>query len=180
MNISERNNGTKSSFTILVADDDSDDRFFLAKAFEESQGVGEMHFVEDGEQLINYLYRHGDYADPVLFPQPKLIFLDLNMPKKNGRQALAEIKAASHLEKIPIIVWSSSSSEEDIAFCQGAGADCYRTKPERYGEMVEVVRDLVVKYSFQEGSRIRKTPESALKDRTHQKAPPGPLEIKNT
>jgi len=176
----EINGNLKPSFTILVADDDPDDRFLLAKAFEELQGFGEIRFVEEGEQLMNYLDRRGEYADPVLFPQPKLIFLDLNMPKKNGRQALAEIKAASHLEKIPIIVWSSSSSEEDIAFCQGAGADCYRTKPERYGEMVEVVRDLVVKYSFQEGSRIRKTPESALSDATHQKAPPGPLGIKNT
>jgi DNA-binding response OmpR family regulator len=70
------------------------------------------------------------------------------MPKKNGRQALAEIKAAGHLKKIPVIVWSSSSSEEDMAFCHEAGADCYRTKPAQYSEMVEVVRGLVAQYSF--------------------------------
>ena len=93
MNISEINSDTKPSFTILVADDDPDDRFLLGLAFEELQGVGELHFVEDGEQLINYLYRQGEYTDPVLSPQAELIFLDLNMPKKNGRQALAEIKA---------------------------------------------------------------------------------------
>ena len=150
MNISEINSDTKPSFTILVADDDPDDRFLLGLAFEEIQGVGKLHFVEDGEQLLNYLYRQGEYTDPVLSPQAELIFLDINMPKKNGRQALAEIKADTHLMKIPVIVWSSSSSEEDIAFCHEAGADSYRTKPERYGEMVEVVRDLVAKYSFQE------------------------------
>jgi CheY-like chemotaxis protein len=105
--------------------------------------------VEDGEQLINYLYRQGEYADPFLSPQAELIFLDLNMPKKNGRQALAEIKADTHLMKIPVIVWSSSSSEEDIALCDEAGADSYCTKPGIYGEMVEVVRGLVAKYLFQ-------------------------------
>jgi CheY-like chemotaxis protein len=149
MNISEINSDTKPSFMILVADDDPDDRFLLGLAFEELQGVGELHFVEDGEQLINYLYRHSKYADPILSPQAELIFLDLNMPKKNGRQALAEIKAARHLAKIPVIVWSSSSSEEDVAFCHKAGADSYCTKPERYEEMVELVRGLVAKYSFQ-------------------------------
>jgi CheY-like chemotaxis protein len=82
MKISEINSSGKPSFRILVADDDPDDRFLLAKAFEESQGVAEMHFVEDGEQLMNYLYRQGEYADPVRFPQAELIFLDLNMPKK--------------------------------------------------------------------------------------------------
>jgi CheY-like chemotaxis protein len=149
MKISGINSSGKPSFRILVADDDSDDRFLLARAFEESQGVGEMHFVEDGEQLMNYLYRQGEYADPVLFPQAELIFLDLNMPKKNGRQALREIKTATHLSKIPVIVWSSSSSEEDIAFCHEAGADSYHTKPGSYSEMVKVVRGLVAKYSFQ-------------------------------
>ena len=150
MKISEINSGTKPSFTILVADDDPDDRFLLGLAFEEIQGVGELHFVEDGEQLIKYLYRQSEYSDPVLSPEAELIFLDINMPKKNGRQALAEIKADRHLRKIPVIVWSSSSSEEDMAFCREAGADSYCTKPERYGEMVEVVRGLVAKYSFQE------------------------------
>ncbi|MCG6537040.1 MAG: response regulator, partial [Syntrophales bacterium LBB04] len=123
----------------------------LGLAFEELQGVGALRFVEDGEQLMNYLYRQGKYTDPVLSPQAELIFLDLNMPKKNGHQALAEIKADRHLMRIPVIVWSSSRSEEDIAFCHEAGADAYCTKPEGYGEMVEVVRCLVAKYSFQEG-----------------------------
>jgi hypothetical protein len=82
MNISEINSDTKPSFMILVADDDPDDRFLLGLVFEELQGVGEMHFVQDGEQLMNYLYRQGEYTDPVLSPQAKLIFLDINMPKK--------------------------------------------------------------------------------------------------
>jgi CheY-like chemotaxis protein len=149
VNISKIESDTQPSFTILVADDDPEDRFLLGEAFEELQGVGELRFVEDGEQLINYLYRQGEYADPFLSPQAELIFLDLNMPKKNGRQALAEIKADTHLMKIPVIVWSSSSSEEDIALCDEAGADSYCTKPGIYGEMVEVVRGLVAKYLFQ-------------------------------
>ena len=149
MSLSEIDNVAKPSFRILVADDDPDERFLLGEAFEELQVVGEMRFVEDGEQLMDYLCRKGKYTDPVLSPQAELIFLDLNMPKKDGREALQEIRGDVHLNKIPVIVWSSSSSEEDIAFCQEAGADCYRTKPERYSEMVEVVKGLVAKYSFQ-------------------------------
>jgi CheY-like chemotaxis protein len=149
MNLPKRIGDTRSSFTILVADDDPDDRFLLGEAFGELQGTGKMHFVEDGEQLTNYLYRQGEYTDPVHSPQAELIFLDLNMPKKNGRQALVEIKADKHLSKIPVIVWSSSNSEEDIAFCHEAGADSYYTKPAEYGEMVEAVRGLVAKYLFQ-------------------------------
>ena len=88
MNIPKINSDTKPSFSILVADDDPDDRFFLGKAFEELQGVGEMHFVEDGEQLINYLCPRDEYTDPVLTPQTDLIFLDLNMPKKTAVRLL--------------------------------------------------------------------------------------------
>jgi CheY-like chemotaxis protein len=150
MNIPKINSDTQPAVTILVADDDPDDRFLLGEAFGEIQGVGKMHFVDDGEQLIDYLHRQGEYADPVLSPQAGLIFLDLNMPKKDGRQALVEIKASRQLTKIPVIVWSTSSSEEDMAFCHAAGADCYHTKPGRYEEMVEVVRGLVGKYLFQE------------------------------
>ncbi len=129
MNVPKIDSDTQPAFTILVADDDPDDRFLLGEAFEEIQGAGERHFVEDGEQLMNYLYRQGEYTDPVLSPQAGLIFLDLNMPKKNGRQALAEIKATRHLKKIPVIVWSTSSSEEDEAgeiHDQGQSSACSR------------------------------------------------------
>jgi CheY-like chemotaxis protein len=150
MNIPEISMDTMPFFTVLIADDDPDDRFLLGLAFGELQGVGELHFVEDGEQLINYLYRQGEYTDPALSPQPGLIFLDLNMPKKDGRQALQAIKADRKLMKIPVIVWSSSSSEQDMAFCHEAGADSYRTKPESYAETLEAVRGLVAKHCFQE------------------------------
>ena len=85
MNIPKINGDNQPSFTIVAADDDPDDRFLLGEAFKELQGVGEIHFVEDGEQLINYLYRQGEYTDPFLYPQAELIFLDLNMPKKTER-----------------------------------------------------------------------------------------------
>jgi CheY-like chemotaxis protein len=148
MNGSELNSDTMRPLMIVVADDDPDDRFLLGLAFEEMRGVGEVHFVEDGEKLMNFLSHRGEYVDPVLSPYPALIFLDLNMPKKNGRQALAEIKTDRHLQKIPVIVWSSSSSKEDVDFCHQAGADSCWTKPAGFGVMVEAVRDLVAKYSF--------------------------------
>jgi len=82
MNISEINSDTKPSFTILVADDDPDDRFLLGLAFEEIQGAGKLHFVEDGEQLLNYLYRQGEYTDPVLSPRLCSFSWTSTCPKK--------------------------------------------------------------------------------------------------
>jgi len=90
--------------TILAADDDPDDRFLLKEALKEHQDIGEIHFVEDGEELMSYLYRYGKDTELVHSPQVDLIFLDLNMPRKNGREALAEIKTDEHLTKIPVIV----------------------------------------------------------------------------
>jgi CheY-like chemotaxis protein len=150
MTIPEIHFGTKPSFTILVADDDPDDRFLLEEALKEVEGVDGVHFVKDGEELTDYLHGHGQYADSVILSQPALIFLDLDMPKKDGRVALVEIKQNPRLKRIPVIVWSNSNLEEDISLCHEAGADFYFTKPERHVERVEVVRDLVGKYSFQE------------------------------
>jgi CheY-like chemotaxis protein len=149
MSLPKLNENPKISCTILVADDDPDDRFLLSEAFQELQDTVEMHFVEDGEELMNYLYCQGKDTDFAPCPQVDLVFLDLNMPKKNGRQALSEIKADKHLSRIPVIVWTSSSSEEDITFCLQAGADACYTKPARYEEMVEAVMGIVAKYSFQ-------------------------------
>jgi CheY-like chemotaxis protein len=136
-----------SCYTILMAEDDPDDRFLIQEAFRELGSCGDLRFVEDGEELMQYLGRSGKYADPVLSPRPALILLDLNMPKKDGRQALAEIKTDPDLQKIPVVVWTTSDEMEDKAHCQKAGASSYVTKPLKYAELVDAVRNIIVQYS---------------------------------
>jgi CheY-like chemotaxis protein len=136
-----------SCFTILMAEDDPDDRFLMEQAFGELGTDADLRFVEDGEELMNYLRRSGKYADPTLFPLPVLILLDLNMPKKDGRQALVEIKADPDLRRIPVAIWTTSEEKEDRIQCQKAGADVYVTKPVGYSDFISRIRELVMKYS---------------------------------
>src|ERR687890_587725 len=105
---------TAKSITILIADDDADDRLLARDALAESRLANDVRFVEDGEQLMDYLHRKGKYADPAVSPRPGLILLDLNMPRKDGREALREIKADPTLRSIPIVVLTTSKQEEDI------------------------------------------------------------------
>jgi CheY-like chemotaxis protein len=137
------------SFTVLMADDDANDRFLTEQA---CLGIscGDLRFVEDGEELMHYLRRRGRYADPKISPRTALILLDLNMPKKDGRQALVEIKADPDLQKIPVAIWTTSDEKEDKIQCQKEGADDYVTKPARYAELVSSIKRLVTKYSLQE------------------------------
>jgi CheY-like chemotaxis protein len=136
----------KLPFTVLMAEDDPDDRFLLEQAFSELKSNGEMRFVEDGEQLMHYLLRQEKYIDSELCPRPTLILLDLNMPKKDGRQALREIKSEPSLAEIPVVVWTTSDLEEDMAYCRKAGADSYITKPTSYSELMEAIRDIGRRY----------------------------------
>jgi CheY-like chemotaxis protein len=133
-------------FTVLMAEDDPDDRFLLEQAFLELQSRGDLRFVEDGEELIDYLVRSGKYTDPSLSPRPSLILLDLNMPKKDGRQALVEIKSDPGLQNIPVVVWTTSNEIEDKTQCEQAGASSFVTKPIAYAELVRTVKKLVAKY----------------------------------
>src|SRR5207247_1069935 len=103
-----------SPITILMADDDADDREMTRDAFEASRLANDIRFVVDGVDLMDYLNRRGKYSDPATSPRPGLILLDLNMPKKDGREALAEIKADPRLAEIPVIVLTTSKEEEDI------------------------------------------------------------------
>ena len=134
-------------FTVLMAEDDPDDRFIMEQALREIESGGDLRFVVDGEELMQYLRRLGSYADPMLSPRPALILLDLNMPKKDGRQALLEIKADPDLQRIPVAIWTTSDEKEDRVHCQEAGADVYITKPPSYTELVNSVRELVTRYS---------------------------------
>lgn len=132
--------------TILMAEDDPDDRFLLEQALRELGSSDDLRFVEDGEELVHYLRRSGKYADSTLSPRPAFILLDLNMPKKDGRQALSEIKGDPDLRKIPVAVWTTSEEREDKVRCKEAGADVYVTKPVSYADLVNSVRKLVARY----------------------------------
>lgn len=128
--------------TILMADDDSDDREMTREAFEESHLANDLRFVEDGVELLDYLQRRGKYADPAASPRPGLILLDLNLPKKDGREALEEIKADPNLRNIPVVVLTTSKQEEDILRSYALHANSYITKPVTFDSLVNVVRAL--------------------------------------
>jgi CheY-like chemotaxis protein len=136
-----------SSFVVLMADDDDDDRFLTEQACLAIRSCGDLRFVEDGEELMHYLRRRGKYADPTASPRPGLILLDLNMPKKDGREALVEIKSDPDLQNIPVAIWTTSEEKEDRIGCQKAGADDYVTKPAGYADLVNSIERLVTKYS---------------------------------
>ncbi|MDQ2658984.1 MAG: response regulator [Verrucomicrobiota bacterium] len=128
--------------TILMADDDADDRLMTKEAFEESRLVNDLRFVEDGVELLDYLKRRGKYTDPSTSPRPGLILLDLNMPKKDGREALKEIKSDPQLKSIRIVVLTTSKAEEDIFRTYDLSAASYITKPVTFAAMAEVVKVL--------------------------------------
>ncbi len=130
------------SITILTAEDDPDDRVLVQDAFLESGQDNTLLFVKDGNDLLQYLHRQGDYATPGQAPRPDLILLDLNMPHKDGRQSLAEIKADPNLRSIPVVVLTASSSDEDILSTYNHGGAGFIIKPETFQGLVEVVKGL--------------------------------------
>ncbi len=134
--------------TILMAEDDPDDRLLTREALAESRLRNGLLFVEDGEELLDYLYGRGQYTVPGRAPRPDLILLDLNMPRKDGREALAEIKADPDLRRIPIVVLTTSKAEEDILRTYDLGVSGFITKPATFEGLVEATR-AVTTYWFQ-------------------------------
>jgi two-component system response regulator len=128
--------------TILMAEDDADDRQMTREAFEENHVANDLRFVENGVELIDYLKRRGKYSDPTKSPRPGLILLDLNMPKKDGRQALQEIKADPSLKNIRVVVLTTSKAQDDILHCYDLSAASYITKPVTFERLVDVVNTL--------------------------------------
>jgi two-component system response regulator len=128
--------------TILMADDDPDDRQLTREAFEESRLGNELRFVEDGEELLDYLYRRGNYSDPESSPRPSIILLDLNMPRKDGREALQIIRSDPAMRAIRVIIMTTSKAEEDMLRSYHLSAASYITKPVTFERLVEVVRAL--------------------------------------
>ncbi len=136
------------SFTILLADDDEDDRLLTKDAMIESHLLNPLVTVEDGEELLEYLRREGKYSDLSDSKLPGLILLDLNMPRKDGREALREIKSDPALCHIPIVVLTTSKAEEDIFRTYNSGVNSFITKPVKFEALVELMRHLG-KYWFE-------------------------------
>jgi CheY-like chemotaxis protein len=137
-------NDMEKTITILMADDDEDDRLMAQEALQEARLANDLHFVLDGEELMDYLYQRDKYADGSNAPRPGLILLDLNMPKKDGREALKEIKSDPALRQIPIVVLTTSKAEEDIYRSYNLGVNSYITKPVSFEGLVEVMKALSI------------------------------------
>lgn len=135
-------NRERKPIIILLADDDEDDRMLAKDALTESRLANDLHMVEDGEELMAYLQRQGKYRNLVESPRPGLILLDLNMPRKDGREALKEIKADASLRQIPIVILTTSKAEEDIYRTYDLGANSFITKPVMFESLVKVMKDL--------------------------------------
>ena len=127
---------------ILMADDDADDRMLTKDVLTESRVLNDLRFVEDGEELLDYLKGRGAYTDREKAPRPGLILLDLNMPKKDGREALKEIKADPELRRIPVVVMTTSKAEEDVYRSYDLGASSFITKPVTFDRLVELMRTM--------------------------------------
>ncbi|MGE3973696.1 MAG: response regulator [Bdellovibrionales bacterium] len=131
-----------SQVPILIADDDQEDRQMIKEALQESRVVNELFFVNDGEDLMDYLLHEGKFADKKRYPRPGLILLDLNMPKKDGREALKEIKNHPSLRQIPVVVLTTSKAEEDIYKTYNLGVNSFVSKPVTFSALVQVMKDL--------------------------------------
>lgn len=125
-----------------MADDSEDDRFLAREALKESRVLNDLREVEDGEELMQYLHRLGSFADPESSPRPGLILLDLNMPRKNGREALQEIKADARLRRIPVVVLTTSEDEADVVQSYDLGVSSFITKPVSFEALVEVMKTI--------------------------------------
>src|SRR4051794_28451252 len=134
-----RMNGTRK-FYILIAEDDPDDRFLLKTAFEESGNPNILRFVENGVELIQHLKEATEQEMKNEFPA--FILLDLNMPKKDGREVLKEIKENKIFKKIPVIIFTTTKNESEITRCYELGANSYVVKPLVFDELVKIIQGL--------------------------------------
>ncbi|MBW4690952.1 MAG: response regulator [Lyngbya sp. HA4199-MV5] len=137
-------NACQIPFLLLAADDNPDDRLLIQEAWQEVSPV-ELQIVGNGEELMDFLYRRGQYADSTTPSSPNLILLDLNMPRKNGYEALQEIKTAPALKKIPVVVLTTSIAKADIDRSYELGASGHITKPNSFDEFTEQMQAL---YSY--------------------------------
>ena len=139
---------SKHAIVIVLADDDEDDRMLTADALRVSKLANDLTTVEDGEELMDYLHRRNKYAPPAVAPRPGLVLLDLNMPKKDGREVLREMKSDPELRTIPVVVLTTSRAEEDIENIYNLGANSFIVKPVTFEGLVEALR-VVTEYWFE-------------------------------
>lgn len=132
----------ETPITVLMVDDDGDDRLLVRDAFRSGGFDTDLRFVADGEELFRYLRREGQYANAARSPRPGLILMDLNMPRMDGREALGRIKSDPALRGIPVVVMTTSDQAADVAACYDSGANSYITKPITFAGLVEVMRGL--------------------------------------
>jgi CheY-like chemotaxis protein len=132
----------RKPIVILIADDDEEDRMLACDALAESRLSNNITCVTDGEDLMDYLHRRGKYSPPMEAPRPGLILLDLNMPKKDGREALREIKSDPELRQISVVVLTTSKAEEDIYSSYDSGASSFISKPVTFEGLVDVMKGL--------------------------------------
>lgn len=129
---------TARPITVLYADDDPEDRMLVKEAWQESRLANELHFVEDGEELLDYLHRRGKYASLADQPLPGMILLDLNMPRMDGREALQHLKSDPRLRLIPTVVLTTSKAEEDIFRAYDLGVNSFIVKPVTFQSLVDL------------------------------------------
>ena len=156
----------KDTLVILMADDDEDDILLTRKALQKGKLLNPLHTVRDGEELLDYLLRRGDYTEEAQAPRPGVILLDLNMPRKDGREALKEIKTHADLKDIPIVVFTTSKAEEDIYRSYKLGVNSFITKPVTFENLIEVMQ-MLGKYWFE---IVTLPSPSEEKKRTHADA----------
>ena len=140
MQFNEREPGRRA--VILLAEDDPGDQELTRRALQKDALRADLNIVQNGEEFLDYLYRRGEFADPAASPRPDLILLDLNMPKLNGREALAQIKQHKELGRIPVIVLTTSQQEIDILQSYDLGCSSYIQKPVDVEQFIQVVRTL--------------------------------------
>lgn len=134
-------NYKQKQFTILIANDDEDTRFLVQEALREVRLAIRSEFVENGEQVLDYLYRRGEYAGSN-WDRPDLILLDLNMPRLDGREALTLIRSDPDLQQIPVVILTTSHRSGDILLCYRLGANSFISKPVTFERLVEVMKTL--------------------------------------
>ncbi len=127
---------------VLIADDDTDDCLITMEAWEETGLGNELRFVQNGQELLQYLYHQDQFAAPETSPRPGLILLDLSIPKKNGLEALTEIKSDPVLQNIPVIVLSTSHTPKEASEAYALGAYGFVTKPSTFHEYLNIMRDV--------------------------------------
>lgn len=135
-------NSPAETMVILLADDDPDDRMFAVRALKKSRLANNIVTVEDGEELMDYLYHRGRFAALEEAPRPGIILLDLNMPRKDGREALQEIKRDPELRRIPVIVLTTSEAEQDILNSYDLGVNAFVTKPVTFDGLARAIKVL--------------------------------------